>query len=53
MVLNRIVELGAQWNIDRKRESGNIGWEIIGLIEVKDVERLNKGSGSGDISETD
>lgn len=30
-----------------------IGWEIIGLIQVKDVKGLNRGTGSGDIFEND
>lgn len=53
MILNRIVELGGKWNIDRKMENGNISWEIIGLIQVKDVQGLNRASGNEDIFETD
>ena len=47
VILNRVVALGGKWNIDKKMERGNIGWEIIGLIQLKDVEGLNRGSGSG------
>lgn len=49
--LSRIVELVGKWTVDRKIKVGEICWEIIGWIQVKDAKGQNTGRSCGDIIE--
>lgn len=53
VILKRVVEFKGKSIVDGKIEGREMGWEIIGLIQVKQVKGLNRGSGSGDIFEND